>query len=69
MRIECVYSRPVNKSQKKKPRSRNVVTVNLTCPVLLYESGKLEWQKRGFTGPSDVFQSALRKMAGLDVSL
>lgn len=59
----------VKKITGKKARHSKTVTVNLTCPVLLYENGQLEWKRRGYTGPSDVFQSALRKMTGMDFTL
>lgn len=70
MRVKCAYSMLVKQNRKKeRSRSQNTVTVNLTCPILLYKSGELEWQKRGYKGAADVFQTALRKMTGLEFNM
>ncbi len=59
----------MDKREKKgRPRTRTV-TINLTCPLVLYESGRLEWERRGYKGPADVFQTALRKLTNTEVMI
>jgi hypothetical protein len=59
----------VNNNFKKKEKNRRVVTINITCPEILYVNGEQEWTRRGYKGPADVFQTALRKMTGLEITL
>lgn len=70
MRVQrALYVSMTKKTVKRRASESDTLAINLTCPKILYYNGEAAWKQKGYKGPADVFQTALRKLAGMELSV